>query len=473
MALDTSGSHEIRNVIDMTTAHPAMPALSVIGLGKLGSPMAAVFASKGFNVVGLDLNADFVDRLNAGQAPVVEPQLQELIDANRERLRATTDWNDAVHSTDISFIIVPTPSGPDARFSNRYMVAALEQIGAALRGADKYHLVVVTSTVMPGSTEGELKACLEQASGRKVGEDVGLCYNPEFIALGSVVRDMLHPDMILIGQSDDRAGELLESVYRRSTNSSPEFHRMNLVNAELCKISVNTFVTTKISYANMIGAICDHLPGADADIVTRAVGADSRIGRKYLKPAIGYGGPCFPRDNKAFSALGRSLGVNTALAEATDEINQYQVQRLLGAIEARAKPGATVAVLGLSYKPHTGVVEESQGVQLAGELAQLGYRVVVSDPLALPAAEAMLGAAASVSFEPDLRAAIGVADVVVFTTAWPEFSAIPLETFAREGERRVVIDPWSLFDIEAMGQVADLMKPGLGNSMQLRRQEAA
>jgi UDPglucose 6-dehydrogenase len=450
-----------------------LPTLSVIGLGKLGSPMAAVFASKGFDVVGLDLNADFVDRLNAGQAPVVEPQLQGLIDANRARLRATTDWNDAISKSDISFIIVPTPSGPDARFSNRYLLTALEQIGAALRSKDGYHLVVVTSTVMPGSTEGELTASLEHASGRKVGENLGLCYNPEFIALGSVVRDMLHPDMILIGESDARAGELLESVYRRSTNSSPEYHRMNLVNAELCKISVNTFVTTKISYANMIGAICDQLPGADADVVTRAVGADSRIGRKYLKPAIGYGGPCFPRDNKAFSALGRSLGVNTALAEATDEINNYQVQRLLGAIEARAKSGAAVAVLGLAYKPHTGVVEESQGVQLASELAQLGFRVVVSDPLALPAAEAMLSAATSVSFEPNARTAIEGADVVVFTTAWPEFSTIPLEAFARLGERRVVIDPWSLFDMEAMSRIADLVKPGLGSSMQLRRREAA
>jgi UDPglucose 6-dehydrogenase len=368
---------------------------------------------------------------------------------------------------------VPTPSGPDATFSNRYLLAALEHIGAALRGKLDYHVVVVTSTVMPGSTAGELQACLEHAAGRKVGEDLGLCYNPEFIALGTVVRDMLHPDMILIGESDALAGDVLESVYRRSTDSSPEFHRMNLINAELCKISVNTYVTTKISYANMIGAICDRLPGADADVVTRAVGADSRIGRKYLKPAIGYGGPCFPRDNRAFSALGRSLGVNTALAEATDEINACQIHRLLGAIEARAKSGATVSVMGLSYKPHTGVVEESQGVQLATELARLGYAVIVSDPEALPAAEAMLSAATSIRFQPSASDAIAAADVVVFATPWPEFAAIPLETFARSGERRVVVDPWSLFDSDAMNSVADLVKPGLGDTMRAWRQEAA
>lgn len=450
-----------------------LPVLSVIGLGKLGSPMAAVFASKGFNVVGLDLNHEFVDNLNSGRAPVIEPQLQELIDLSRDRIRATTDYTELVHNSDISFVIVPTPSGPDATFSNRFLIASLEQIGAALRTKVGYHLVVVTSTVMPGSTEGELREVLERASGRELGAELGLCYNPEFIALGSVVRDMLNPDMILIGQSDEKAGLLLESVYRCSTDTKPEFHRMNLVNAELCKISINTYVTTKISYANMIGGICDRLPGADADVVTNAVGADSRIGRKYLKPALGYGGPCFPRDNKAFSALGRMLGVNTALAEATDEINSHQVQRLLGAIEARADEGATIAVMGMSYKPQTGVVEESQGVQLASALANAGFRVVVSDPMALPGASAMLSSSDAIVVEADAAAAISQADVVVFTTAWPEFAALPLETFQRAGKRRLVIDPWSMFDRDALTAVADLVKPGLGNSMVQREMAAA
>lgn len=426
--------------------------------------MAAVFASKGFSVIGLDLNESFVNAINEGRAPVVEPGLQERIDAGRAHLRATTDYDDAVINSDISFIIVPTPSGTDHMFSNRYLLAALEQIGTSLTKKNGYHVVVVTSTVMPGSSDGEVRHCIERASGRQVGEDLGLCYNPEFIALGSVVRDMLNPDMILIGESDEKAGELLESIYRGSTDSSPEFHRMNLVNAELCKISVNTYVTTKISYANMIADVCDHLPGADADVVTRAVGADSRIGRKYLKPAIGYGGPCFPRDNKAFSALGRKLGANCALAEATDNINNHQIHRLMGAIEARAETGATVAVLGMSYKPYTGVVEESQGVQLAGLLAQSGYRVIASDPLALPAAQAMLSGP-DIVIEGDAQKAVQGADVVVITTAWPEYANIPLSCFATGGRRRVLIDPWSLFDKASVKEFVDLIKPGSGIKM--------
>jgi UDPglucose 6-dehydrogenase len=238
---------------------------------------------------------------------------------------------------------------------------------------------------------------------------------------------------------------MLEVVYRDAVESQPEFHRMNLVNAELCKISVNTFVTTKISYANMIAEMCEHLPGADAEVVTRAVGADSRIGRKYLKPAIGYGGPCFPRDNKAFAALGRRLGVNTALAEATDRINDHQLQRLIGAVSACADPGRAVAVLGLSYKPDTAVVEESQGVALALALAEEGYRVRAFDPLANAAAAALLGDRAEVV--QSAEAALAGAAVAVVTTAWPQFRALD---FAAAG-LSAVVDPWGMVAETAAG----------------------
>src|SRR6188472_4825091 len=342
--------------------------ISVVGLGKLGAPLAAVLASKGFDVVGVDLSQTAVEALNARKAPVEEPRLQELIDSHGARLKATTNVDEAVTATDVTFVIVPTPSDATGRFSNAAVLSAMKSIGLALRRKDTYHLVVITSTVMPGSTGGEIRQALEQHSGRRVGSHLGLCYNPEFIALGSVVRDMLRPDMILIGESDQAAGDLLESIYAKSCDNTPAIRRMNFVNAELTKISVNTFVTTKISYANMLADICDRLPGADVDVVTQAVGTDSRIGTKYLKGAIGYGGPCFPRDNTAFASLARSLGARAELAEATDSINQYQVERVMGAVLGRLPSGGTVGILGLSYKPDTSVVEQSQGVALAARL---------------------------------------------------------------------------------------------------------
>jgi UDPglucose 6-dehydrogenase len=421
--------------------------LSIIGLGKLGSPMVAVFAHKGFQVMGLDINEGFVKALGEGRAPVEEPRLQELITANRSRIRTTSDYKVAIAESDVTFIIVPTPSGPDLFFSNKYVLEAISQIGQALRAKSGYHIVVVTSTVMPGSTGGEIQAALEKASGRKVGPELGLAYNPEFIALGSVVKDMLLPDMILIGESDDKAGQVLEEIYKGSTESNPQIHRMNFVNAELTKISVNTYVTTKISYANMIADMCDRLPGADSNVVNSAVGADSRIGKKYLKSAIGYGGPCFPRDNKAFAALGRKLGARCDLAEATDRINDYQLVRLQGAVEALARPGQEVAVLGLSYKPETGVIEAAQGVMLASLLEKAGYKVTAFDTLANGQARAVLGQ--SVTIADSAAAAVRNADVVVITTPWDEFKALGSAELAADGRKRSVIDPWRVLSADA------------------------
>lgn len=439
-------------------AGPARPRLSVVGLGKLGSPMLAVFADKGFEVVGLDIHSGFVAAINEGRAPVEEPGLQEMITRNRAKISATSDFSEIVRTSDVTFVIVPTPSGGDSCFTNKYVVDAVTRIGVSLRAKKDYHVVVVTSTVMPGSTDGEIRTALEAASGRTVGDQLGLCYSPEFIALGSVIHDMLHPDMILIGESDRKAGDVLEGIYAVSTESRPEVHRMNCVNAELTKISVNTFVTTKISYANMISEMCDRLPCADAGVVSRAIGADSRIGKKYIKGAVGYGGPCFPRDNKAFAALGRRLGVRCDLAEATDSINDHQVTRMFDVVETHLPTNGRTAILGLSYKPNTPVVEASQGIMLAEALADAGHGVIAYDPCAAAAAATRLGQ--KVSFAPSAEEAIRQADVVVIMTPSSEYAALKSDTFRSDGRDRVVVDPWCIISQSVTGLVRKYVVPG-------------
>lgn len=447
------------------TLHDIQPehgAVSVVGLGKLGAPLAAVLASKGFSVIGVDVNESFVAQLSAGRAPVSEPGLQELIDLSRARLQATTDVGGAVLASEVTFIIVPTPSNEHGVFSNKHVLSAVSSIGAALRSKQGYHVVNVTSTVMPGSTDGEIREALEHSSGRRVGHDVGLCYNPEFIALGSVIRDMLHPDTILIGESDRRAGDVLEALYRRVCGGEVPVQRMSLVNAELTKLSVNTFITMKISYANMLADLCDRIAGADVDVVTAAVGLDSRIGRKYLRGALGYGGPCFPRDNVALTAFARRLGARADLAEATDHINRFQVERLTRIVTDNLEVGRTVGVLGLSYKPDTGVIEESQGVELAKTLAAMGYRVIAFDPRALGSAAAVLRNMVT----PAKSAAdcAREADLVVITTAWPEFRELPLAALQRREGKLPVVDCWRALDPTRYGAVAELIYLGKGPS---------
>jgi UDPglucose 6-dehydrogenase len=435
--------------------------ISVIGLGKLGAPLAAVLASKGHEVIGVDLNPEFVRLLSLGKAPVEEPRLQELIDASRGNLKATLDVGTAVLGSDMTFVIVPTPTDSKGAFSNRHVLAAVKEIGKALRKKDTYHVVNITSTVMPGSTGGEIRDALEATSGRRVGKDVGLCYNPEFIALGSVVRDMLCPDMILIGESDPRPGDLLESIYSAACENHPPVCRMNFVNAELAKLSVNTYITTKISYANMLADICDHLPGADVDVVTGALAMDSRIGGKYLKGALGYGGPCFPRDNVALSHLARTVGARADVAEATDRLNGYQIDRLAAAVRSFIAPSKRVAVLGLSYKPDTAVIEESQGLALAARLADEGYEVVVYDPAALPAALAVLGDKVSAAASAD--SCVSTADMVVVTTAWPQFRELSVMALARPNCRIPVLDCWRILPKDLLSAYADVVHLGHGN----------
>ena len=420
--------------------------------------MAAVMAHKGHDVTGVDLNPAYVAALQQGLPPVNEPGLAQMIQSHRQRLSATQDCRAAVLATDVTFIMVPTPSEADGGFSMKYVLDAAEQIGGALRAKQGWHLVVLSSTVMPGSTGGTLLPALEAHSGKKCGADFGLCYNPEFIALGSVIRDMLNPDMILIGESDARSGELLEKLYTGVCDSNPRIQRMNYVNAELTKLSVNTFVTTKISYANMLAQVCERLPGADADVVTTAIGCDSRIGQKYLKGALGYGGPCFPRDNVAFSALARATGAPALLAEATDQLNRRQVPRLAEIILARLPQGGTVGILGLSYKPHTEVIEESQGVELGKHLVASGVKVVLYDPAAMENARRQ---APGATFAASAAECAGQADVLAITTAWPEFKNLkPSEL--KPGRRPTIIDCWRILPADQFSDASEYLRLGYG-----------
>jgi UDPglucose 6-dehydrogenase len=434
--------------------------LSIVGLGKLGAPLAAVFASKGHNVFGVDVNPEHVAALACGRAPVEEPRLQELIDCCQERLTATTSHEEAVLASDLTFVVVPTPSEADGAFSNRHVVAAVQAIGRGLRKKGGYHVINITTTVMPGSTGGIIRESLEAACGRHVGDHLGLCYNPEFVALGRVVHDLLYPDLILLGESDSKAGEMVESFYRSVCENRPSIRRMNLINAEITKLSINAFLTTKISYANMLAEICDQIPGADVDIVTSAMGLDTRIGEKYLRAATAYGGPCFPRDNIAFGSLARSIGARADIAEATDRLNRHQIERLLAQVRAQAAPGSTIGIFGLSYKAGTPVIEESPGIALAARLKDSGYLLKVFDPMALDAARAIFGTEAVADSMADCARE---SDVVVIVTPSPLFSTFQPKSLSKTAKPAVIIDCWRVLPRERFEGVAKVVYPGSRN----------
>ena len=498
--------------------------ISVIGLGKLGCPLVAVFASKGHEVLAVDKNIETVAMLAKGVAPVQETGLQALIDVNRERIFPTTDLESAVINSSVTFVIVPTPSEADGRFSLACVLEVVEGIGAALRRKGETvemfsHLVVVSSTVMPGSMDGVIKLALEEAAAGSNWASGGLCYNPMFVALGSVIRDILRPDLSLIGESDPVAGRMLAdlwlTVHETMGRSS---RRMSFINAELTKLAINGFCTAKISYVNMLAQMCEGLPGADVAVVSAAMGCDSRIGSKCLAPGLGFGGPCFPRDNAALAAIVRTSGASRCtvfmspgppwyaarcrresdhsgecdfgtqeeareafygsmqrevravrmahsdgiMAMAADQTNRLQAARLCAKIRERLPHGGTVAIVGLSYKPDTPVIDESQGMMLARCLAQT-HEVFAYDPQAMPNAARLLP---EVTYTPDLASCVFFADVTVICTPWPEFRNLVPSMFRLTSPvigMPVLIDCWRLIlDPEKFAGAVDYQVLGKG-----------
>ena len=262
--------------------------ISVIGLGKLGLCTAACFASKGHQVIGVDTNQKILDKLRLKQCPIDEPGLEDLLEMAWANLTLTDSASEALSNSEIVFIIVPTPSQSDGKFTNKFIMNALRPLAIALKEKDRFHVIAVVSTVMPGSCESWFKPLLENITGKVCGVDFGLIYNPEFIALGSVIRDFFNPDIVLIGASDKRSGAMVRELYLTTCESLPDIKVTSFVNAEITKLSLNCFVTMKISFANELASICEKVTGADIDTITDALGSDTRIGSKYLKGGLGF-----------------------------------------------------------------------------------------------------------------------------------------------------------------------------------------
>jgi len=422
-----------------------MQTISIVGLGKLGSPFLATCASRGFNVIGLDVNSHVVDLLNQGKAPVDEPGLTQLISKNRKNLKATSDYSETVNNSDITFIIVPTPSTKNGAFSNEYVVSAIREIGKVLAKKDKFHLIVVTSTIMPKSMDVEIIPALEKASGKRLNTGFGICYNPEFIALGSVIDNLLNPDFVLIGESGKKSGEILENFYRKFCTNKPPIVRMNLVNAEIAKIALNSYITTKISFANTLAQICERVSGGDVDHVTAAIGLDKRIGSKYLKGALPYGGPCFPRDNRAFSSFANKVGVQASIAKATDLVNESMVAQIVKKVgKTAANKNSKIAILGLAYKPDTDVAEESAGVKVANLLAKKSVKICAWDPKAMAKAQDLLSP--KITIAKSLKECIKDSNLIVLTTPWDQFRHIRPSDLVSSIKKPVLLDCWRMLD---------------------------
>jgi len=304
---------------------------------------------------------------------------------------------------------------------------------------------------------------LERTSRKKVAVDFGVCYNPDFIALGTVIQNFLNPDMVLIGESDSKAGSILEQIHHKLVDNSPLIHRMNFYNAELTKIALNSYCTLKITFANILAEICEHLPGGNVDIVTNALGDDTRIGRKYLKGGLSYGGPCFPRDNRAFAWIASKVGVKNVIAQKTDDINNYHrnvriPQKLIGIL--RSVKGNKIAILGLSYKADTNLFEESAALFIIKALYNEGVEINVYDPACISEAKRELVDCNNIFYAKNVNECLENTNLCFVASPWEEFKKISSLVFVNKMKNAIVFDAWNLFNFDKESGI-DYLKIGI------------
>ncbi len=339
--------------------------IGIIGIGKLGLCFALNLVDAGYKVIGVDVNKEYVDSINYKTFKSEEPHVNELLLKSRY-FTATLDLQKILLS-DIIFITVATPSLEDGRYDHRQIENALEQLLSYGKPVEPVNLVI-SCTTMP-----EYCKSLQE---RLKDFNYKVSYNPEFIAQGSIIKDQLNPDMVLIGEADEEAGNMIQEIYEQLCDNLPKFSRMSVTDAEITKIALNCFLTTKISFANFIGDLINTVSG-DSEKVLEAIGSDSRIGNKYLKYGYGFGGPCFPRDNRALGIYSEMKGIIPHVPKATDSANESHLRNQVKRTLETTSLTEQIKFYSVTYKKGSTIIDESQQLKFANMLVDSGYSVLI------------------------------------------------------------------------------------------------
>ncbi|WP_254761528.1 UDP-glucose 6-dehydrogenase AglM [Natrinema marinum] len=408
--------------------------VSIVGSGYVGTTIAACLADLGHNVINVEIDEDIVASINAGEAPIHESGLAERIAAHAgTTLRATTDY-DEIRDTDVTFLCLPTPQTDDGSLDLAVMRAGAESLGRALAEKDDDHLVVVKSTVLPGTTEEVVAPILEAESGTPIGEGIEVAMNPEFLRMGTAVADFLEPDKVVLGTASDEAAATLRELYAPILDrDETDLVETDIREAELIKYANNAFLAAKVSLVNELGNIATEYD-ADAYEVLEAVGLDDRISERFMRSGLGWGGSCFPKDVNALRAGAREQGYEPELLDAVVDVNDDQPRRLVELLEEHVSlEGARIAVLGLSFKPGTDDVRKSRALDVIEHLHERGATVVAYDPVAI---ENVRPDYPELEYADSADGALADADGAVVATDWPEFDDLTFEGMARS----VVVD---------------------------------
>lgn len=420
--------------------------ISVIGTGYVGLVSGVGFAAKGHDVICVDIDKKKVETINKGRSPIYEEGLEELLEklVKSGKIKATTDTVNAIHDTDITFICVGTPSREDGSSDLTYVKHASDDIAQALRNKDDYHVVCVKSTVVPGTTDGPVLKALEK-SGKKVGRDIGLAMNPEFLREGIALKDFMEPDRIVIGCWDAKSREMIVPVYK-------DFQAPKVVTdlrtAEMIKYVSNALLATKISFANEISRLCEYA-GIDVYKVMDGVGLDHRINRQFLNAGCGFGGSCFPKDVKGLLKFAEDGGLHGKMMKAVLQVNEEQpvhvidlLENVIGSLE-----GKKITILGLAFKGGTDDIRETRALPMVNELVKRGAQVIAYDPEAMKNFSFIVE---HIDYADSMNEALKGADACIIQNDWPEFKSITSEDLGVMN-KKVVMDGRRLLDKDKLG----------------------
>lgn len=431
--------------------------ISIIGLGKVGITLASSLAQAGAKVIGFDISERLTNEIEAKQYRTDEPKVQTLINSNlNKNLFITNDIDTAVMNSNISFVIVPSPSNSIGGFSNQYILSACRMIGSVLRQKKTRHTIAIVSTMVPGSSESQIIPAIEKASGLRAGDDFGYCYNPAFIALGEIVKGFCQPDFVLIGELDRESGQSVLEALRPMLLTAPPVSCMSLIEAEITKIASNTHETMRVAFANMLMQICTEVPNTDVDVVTGAL--SHRMGKRFFKGAAPYGGPCWPRDNIALSAFMKLFSASPTIPEAVHTSNDLVGEYIIKKIDDLCEPQTIIGILGVAYKVGTPVTEKSFAIDLAESMHKKGHKVFGWDPLI--SAESLSVTTKNMVCCDSIDECIELADLIVIVNPLEEIKSATW----RNPDSLIVVDCWRCLPQQTRDEVKQYVGLGLNSN---------
>jgi UDPglucose 6-dehydrogenase len=424
--------------------------LCVIGSGYVGLVAGAGFSDFGNDVVCVDVDAGKIERLNRGEVPIYEPSLDTLIARNMKagRLTFSTDLPAAIASAEVAFIAVATPQGEDGSADLKYVEAVADAIGRNMRG----YLVIVNKSTVPVGTADKVKAIIAA----RTKHPFAVVSNPEFLKEGDAIADFMKPDRVVIGVDDPQAKDIMGRLYASFLRTSDRIHFMDPRSAELTKYAANSMLAVRISFMNELANLADHI-GADIELVRKAMGADPRIGSKFLFPGAGFGGSCFPKDLKALIRTALNADSQLEVVTAAERANARQKNILFLKLErhfggAKALAGKTVALWGLAFKPSTDDIREAPALTLIDRLLAVGTKVVVHDPVAMDNVRAIYGD--RIGYGAGMYETAEKADALVLVTEWHEYRNPDFDRLKKVLNKAVLVDgrnQWPLKELRERG----------------------